>query len=154
MHKLACPKCHESIVQEGNSYKCANNHCYDLAKTKYLNLLLNPDKATNNPGDSKESLVARKAYLTKGYYDVILKSVIDCIKKYRDDTPLDILDLGCGEGYYTRGLKEIFSLDTIIYICQFALIFFIMFNLFFYMTNKTFSRCSIFFYHCNLISIM
>ena len=113
MHKLACPKCHESIVQEGNSYKCANNHCYDLAKTKYLNLLLNPDKATNNPGDSKESLVARKAYLTKGYYDVILKSVIDCIKKYRDDTPLDILDLGCGEGYYTRGLKEIFSLDTI-----------------------------------------
>ena len=81
MHKLACPKCHESIVQEGNSYKCANNHCYDLAKTKYLNLLLNPDKATNNPGDSKESLVARKAYLTKGYY--------------------------------TRGLKEIFSLDTI-----------------------------------------
>ena len=49
MHKLACPKCHESIVQEGNSYKCANNHCYDLAKTKYLNLLLNPDKATNNP---------------------------------------------------------------------------------------------------------
>lgn len=113
MHKLACPKCHESIVQEGNSYKCANNHCYDLAKTKYLNLLLNPDKATNNPGDSKESLVARKAYLTKGYYDVILNSVIDCIKKYRDDTPLDILDLGCGEGYYTRGLKEIFSQDTI-----------------------------------------
>ena len=48
MHKLACPKCHESIVQEGNSYKCANNHCYDLAKTKYLNLLLNPDKATNS----------------------------------------------------------------------------------------------------------
>ena len=116
MHKLACPKCHESIVQEGNSYKCANNHCYDLAKTKYLNLLLNPDKATNNPGDSKESLVARKAYLTKGYYDVILNSVIDCIKKYRDDTPLDILDLGCGEGYYTRGLKEIFSQDTMDYI--------------------------------------
>ena len=25
----------------------------------------------------------------------------------------DRLDLGCGEGYYTRGLKEIFSLDTI-----------------------------------------
>ena len=34
-------------------------------------MLLNPDKATNNPGDSKESLVARKAYLNKGYYDML-----------------------------------------------------------------------------------
>lgn len=113
MHKLACPKCHEPIVQEGNSYKCKAGHCYDLAKTKYLNLLLNPDKATNNPGDSKESLIARKAYLTKGYYDVILNTVIECIKKYRKNSPLDILDLGCGEGYYTRGLKEVFNNDTI-----------------------------------------
>lgn len=113
MHKLACPKCHEPIVQEGNSYKCKTGHCYDLSKTKYLNLLLNPDKATNNPGDSKESLIARKAYLTKGYYDVILNAVIDCIKKYRQVNHLDILDLGCGEGYYTRGLKDVFKDDTI-----------------------------------------
>ena len=34
MHKLACPKCHESSVQEGNSYKGAKNYCYDIAKTK------------------------------------------------------------------------------------------------------------------------
>ena len=54
MHKLACPKCHKPIIQVNNSYKCENNHCYDIAKSKYLNLLLNPDKATNNPGDSKE----------------------------------------------------------------------------------------------------
>lgn len=113
MHKLACPKCHEPIVQEGNSYKCSAGHCYDLAKSKYLNLLLNPDKATNNPGDSKESLIARKAYLTKGYYDVILNTVIACIKKYRKDAHLDILDLGCGEGYYTKGLKIAFNDDTI-----------------------------------------
>lgn len=113
MHKLACPKCHEAIVQIGNSYKCTNGHCYDIAKSKYLNLLLNPDKATNNPGDSKESLVARKAYLTNGYYDIILNNVVDCIKKYRDNSKLNILDLGCGEGYYTRGLNEIFNQDII-----------------------------------------
>lgn len=113
MHKLACPKCHEPIVQIGNSYKCEAGHCYDLSKSKYLNLLLNPDKATNNPGDSKESLIARKAYLTKRYYDVILNNVIDCIKKYRSNDNLDILDLGCGEGYYTRGLKEVFNQDTV-----------------------------------------
>lgn len=113
MHKLACPKCHKPIVQIGNSYKCDSGHCYDIAKSKYLNLLLNPDKATNNPGDSKESLIARKAYLTKGYYDIILNNVIDCIKKYRNDSKLNILDLGCGEGYYTAGLKKIFNDDNI-----------------------------------------
>jgi len=113
MHKLACPKCHEPIVQIGNSYKCSSGHCYDIAKSKYLNLLLNPDKATNNPGDSKESLIARKAYLTKGYYDIILNNVISCIKKYRDNDQLDILDLGCGEGYYTTGLKKAFDHDNI-----------------------------------------
>jgi len=113
MHKLACPKCHKPIIQINNSYKCENNHCYDLAKSKYLNLLLNPDKATNNPGDSKESLIARKAYLTKGYYDIILENLINCIKKYRNNDSLDILDLGCGEGYYTKSLKEAFIKDNI-----------------------------------------
>ena len=113
MHKLACPKCHEPIDKIDNSYKCSNNHCYDIAKSKYLNLLLNPDKATNNPGDSKESLIARKAYLTKGYYDIILNNVIDCIQRYRHSDKLDILDLGCGEGYYTWGLKKSFEKDTI-----------------------------------------
>lgn len=113
MHKLACPKCHKPIVKIDNSYKCENGHCYDLSKSKYLNLLLNPDKSTNNPGDSKESLIARKAYLSKGYYDVILNKVIECIKKYRTNDVLNILDLGCGEGYYTQNLKQEFFNDNV-----------------------------------------
>lgn len=113
MHKLACPKCHEPINQINNSYTCNNGHCYDLSKSKYLNLLLNPDKATNNPGDSKDSLLARKEYLNKGYYDIILNNVIGVIQKYRSNESLEILDLGCGEGYYTWGLKKVFDHDTI-----------------------------------------
>jgi len=105
MHYLACPKCHLPLHLEGNSYKCDNRHTYDLAKTKYINLLLNPDKATNNPGDSKESLIARKAYLNQGYYNIISDTLIDCIKKYAS-TSSHILDLGCGEGYYTKRMKE------------------------------------------------
>ena len=109
MHKLACPKCHEPLVLEGNSYKCENRHTYDLSKTKYINLLLNPDKATNNPGDSKESLIARKAYLNQGYYNIISDTLIECVKKYTNEKS-HILDLGCGEGYYDSKLKAEISL--------------------------------------------
>ncbi len=101
---LACPKCHEPLILENKTYRCQNNHCYDLAKTKYINLLLNPDKASNNPGDSKESLIARKNYLNSHHYDSILNQVTDIIKKYNLSDNPHILDLGCGEGYYTYGM--------------------------------------------------
>lgn len=112
MQKLACPKCHQPLFQEGKSYKCIHNHCYDIAKSQYINLLLNPDKATNNPGDNKESLLCRKAYLNQGYYDVILNEVVTYIKEHSHDD-MHILDLGCGEGYYTYCLKKQFNDDTI-----------------------------------------
>lgn len=105
MLQLSCPKCHQPLFQEGNSYKCKAGHCYDIAKSKYINLLLNPDKSTNNPGDSKDSLRARKAFLNQGYYDGILKQVLSCIEKNYHEH-MQILDLGCGEGYYTYGLKR------------------------------------------------
>ena len=109
MKLLACPKCHQQLHLENKTLKCENNHCYDISKRGYINLLLNPDKATNNPGDSKESLVARKAYLNKGYYDPILNQVIHCIDEFKHQDTLSILDLGCGEGYYTQGLKKHFE---------------------------------------------
>jgi 23S rRNA (guanine745-N1)-methyltransferase len=106
MHTLACPKCHQPLVLVGNSYFCQNKHCFDVSKRGYINVLLNPDKATNNPGDSKESLVARKAFLNQGYYDGIAKQVMTMIEKYSYDEHTQILDLGCGEGYYTYTIKE------------------------------------------------
>lgn len=110
MHKLACPKCFEAIQKDNNSYKCSNNHCYDISKMKYINLLLNPVKATNNPGDSKESLIARKAYLDSGYYDCILNKVNELISKYKKEK-MEIIDIGCGQGYYTKGFYDFFGTD-------------------------------------------
>lgn len=115
MHKLACPKCHEAMHLEGRTYKCQNNHCYDIAKSQYINLLLNPDKATNNPGDNKESLLCRKNHLNQGYYDGILNEVITCIKEYQSHEQMHILDLGCGEGYYTYRMKQSLGDDAIFY---------------------------------------
>lgn len=114
MHKLACPKCHSPLLKVGKTYQCQHNHCYDIAKSQYINLLLNPDKATNNPGDNKESLLCRKAFLNQGYYDVILNEVVKYIQNH-DRKNMHILDLGCGEGYYTYQMKQQLSADATVY---------------------------------------
>lgn len=112
MNKLACPKCHKELIKKDNTFRCDNNHTYDKAARGYINFLLNPDKSTNNPGDSKESLVARKAFLNKGYYDCICNAVINTIKE--NNLPYhQFLDLGCGEGYYTKKFKDTFPTSTI-----------------------------------------
>lgn len=111
MYHLACPKCHLPLYKEGKTYQCEQHHCYDIAKSQYINLLLNPDKATNNPGDNKDSLLCRKAFLNQGYYDVILNEVVQYIKDhYHPD--MHILDLGCGEGYYTYRMKDMIEQST------------------------------------------
>lgn len=112
MYQLACPKCHLPLIQEGKSYKCHNRHCYDIAKSQYINLLLNPDKATNLPGDNKESLLCRQSFLRQGYYDVILNEVVTYIKNHARPH-MHILDLGCGEGYYTYHMKQELKDSTI-----------------------------------------
>ncbi len=114
MHKLACPKCHLPLRKEGKSYICENNHCFDIAKSQYINLLLNPDKSTNRPGDNKESLQCRKNFLNQKYYDVILNEVVSCILEHSHPS-MQILDLGCGEGYYTYRLKQELPADTTLY---------------------------------------
>lgn len=114
MHKLACPKCHNALSLDGKTYRCLNHHCYDIAKSQYINLLLNSDKATNNPGDNKESLLCRKAHLNQGYYDVILNEVVTYIKTHRHPQ-MQILDLGCGEGYYTYRLQQELHDDSTVY---------------------------------------
>lgn len=103
---LACPKCHLELKKTDKTYQCMNHHGYDIAKRGYINLLLNPDKSTNHPGDSKESLISRRAFLNKGYYDPILLECTRYIKQHTSH-PLNLLDLGCGEGYYSKKAKEI-----------------------------------------------
>ncbi|KRN51404.1 MULTISPECIES: methyltransferase domain-containing protein [Kandleria] len=114
MNQLACPKCHKPLMLDGKTYKCEDHHSYDISKRGYINLLLNPDKSKNNPGDSKESLIARKAYLNTGHYDPILNEVVNYIKAHQKEH-MEILDLGCGEGYYTYRMKQLLGNDHTYY---------------------------------------
>ncbi len=104
MTNFVCPNCKGSLKQTENMLVCENNHSFDKAKQGYVHLV-KPNKIhSKSPGDSKEMIVARRNFLEKGYYDVFLDALLEIIKKY---PAKNILDCGCGEGYYTEKIKEL-----------------------------------------------
>ncbi|HEY8159569.1 MAG TPA: 23S rRNA (guanine(745)-N(1))-methyltransferase [Methylobacter sp.] len=97
-----CPLCAASLQLNQKSYVCENNHRFDLAKEGYLNLLPVQFKHSAEPGDNKQMMQARREFLEAGYYEPMAKAVAIIINAHQ---PKHLLDLGCGEGYYSRKIE-------------------------------------------------
>ena len=103
---LKCPVCNLSLNKHEKQYVCLNNHSYDIASKGYINLLLANQKNTKDPGDGKEMMEGRKNFLNKGYYLGFSKALNQVIIPYINGENINILDAGCGEGYFLWRLKE------------------------------------------------
>src|SRR5690606_9471953 len=68
-----------------------------------LNLLLVQHKNSRQPGDTPAMLAHRQAFLDGGYYQPVSDRVNELL---RTEDPRSILDMGCGEGYYTDRLAR------------------------------------------------
>ncbi|MBL6987364.1 MAG: 23S rRNA (guanine(745)-N(1))-methyltransferase [Methylobacter sp.] len=99
-----CPLCCTllQLKPTTQSYVCEKNHHFDLAKEGYLNLLPVQHKHSGEPGDSKQMTQARREFLEAGYYEPMAKALA-LMAKAR--LPINMLDLGCGEGYYSRTME-------------------------------------------------
>lgn len=100
----SCPLCHAPLTLSGNSYCCPQRHQFDKAKEGYVNLLPVQHKRSRDPGDSAEMMQARRAFLDAGHYQPLRDAV--CAKLWTIK-PDRLLDIGCGEGYYTHAFAEI-----------------------------------------------
>ena len=100
-----CPLCQQSLTQHHNSFVCASNHSFDLAKEGYLHLLPVQQKNSKVPGDSPLMMQSRRDFLNAGYYQPLSDAVNQCFAAVlpQDAT---LLDLGCGEGYYSNRLFQ------------------------------------------------
>lgn len=100
-----CPVCSNRLENKGVSYKCKNNHSFDISMEGYLHLLPSDRMNSKLPGDNKDMVRARRDFLSLNYYkslsDKINEILYDFIKDI--EKPI-ILDSGCGEGYYTDRL--------------------------------------------------
>ena len=101
---LLCPVCGYQLNLEGKRYVCPNNHSYDLARQGYVNLLVVQQKHSLNPGDTREQVLSRREFLEAGYYALIAQTLIETAKELCISG--QILDVGCGEGYYSSRLAD------------------------------------------------
>lgn len=98
---FSCPVCRGALEYDERTYRCAENHCFDRAKSGYVNLLTSDRMHSKLPGDNKLMVRARRDFLNKGYYSVLARELCRLADKYSEKY-FRIIDAGCGEGYYTE----------------------------------------------------
>ena len=103
--KLLCPVCKQDLLISEKTCSCANGHNFDIAKEGYINLLLANKKNSSMPGDNKLMVDARENFLQKGFYDKLKDLLVELINKYKS-LKCNILDVGCGTGYYSINIKK------------------------------------------------
>ena len=98
---FACPICRENLTLVETSLKCCNRHSFDLAKFGYINLAPQIKQSANY---DKENFQNRQQILEAGFYQAILEAISDLLSNSKNAKT--ILDIGCGEGFYSRKLQE------------------------------------------------
>lgn len=98
---FACPICRENLTLVESSLKCENRHSFDLAKFGYVNLAPQIKQSANY---DKENFQNRQQILEAGFYRAILEAISDLLSNSKNAKT--ILDIGCGEGFYSRKLQE------------------------------------------------
>ncbi|WP_421851184.1 putative RNA methyltransferase [Marinomonas sp.] len=109
LENLSCPIDSALLTRDERVLKCEHGHTYDVAKTGYVNLLPVQNKRSKDPGDSKEMVAARQAFLNQQYYFPIVNAMLSSWPKDQLVKGVRILDAGCGEGYYLSEIGKALS---------------------------------------------
>ena len=101
---LCCSVCGQPLTFDEKNARCPKGHCFDrAARGGYVHLLRQHRRGSGDPGDSAAMCQARTRFLEGIWYgplrDTVAKLAADC-------APRDILDAGCGEGWYTRAVLD------------------------------------------------
>ena len=100
-----CPLCGSPLTQEERGCICPARHSFDRAAAGYVHLLPPNRMHSKAPGDDREMVAARAAFLERGYYAPLRQALEELVLEASAhlEGPV-LLDSGCGEGYYTAGM--------------------------------------------------
>jgi 23S rRNA (guanine745-N1)-methyltransferase len=96
-----CPVCRGALERRELAWVCAQAHSFDVAREGYVNLLITHQRRQREPGDSADMVSARRAFLDTGAYAPLRDAIAEQLGAV---TSGNVVDVGCGEGYYTRDL--------------------------------------------------
>ncbi|MGO1461054.1 MAG: putative RNA methyltransferase [Marinobacter sp.] len=104
---LACPLDSSALQKNGNSWQCSAGHSFDIARQGYIHLLPVQNKRSRDPGDNKEMVAARRDFLCGGFYQPIADALSQAVfPEGFNESAMNCLDAGCGDGYYLRHLAD------------------------------------------------
>ena len=106
---LLCPVCGEALQEDEHGARCAAGHRFDRAREGYL-YLLRSSKSGDAMGDPKAQARSRRDFLNRGYYAPLRDAMVELACSHAEAAaaagcgPLELLDICCGEGYYTSAM--------------------------------------------------
>jgi 23S rRNA (guanine745-N1)-methyltransferase len=114
MTLLTCPVrgCGEPLERRERALACPRGHSFDLARSGYANLLQPQDRRSKNPGDSLDSVEARRRLLDAGYGGALLRALLEEVESIGLPAGAAVLDIGCGEGYYLGSIGRERSIEA------------------------------------------
>lgn len=112
-HVLCCPVCAHELELGPSGATCCQGHRFDRAREGYFNLLRS-HKAGDSMGDPKSQARSRRDFLNRGYYAPLKDDLVRIVteKAVGMDRPLRLLDICCGEGYYTSAMGAVAGVDA------------------------------------------
>ena len=109
---FCCPLCGGALTRQEHRAVCPQGHSFDVARQGYVHLLPVNKMHSKLPGDSREMVEGRRRFLEAGYYapfrQELCRLAAACASQLGSPAGEGLLlcDAGCGEGYYTAGLRE------------------------------------------------
>lgn len=105
MFHFRCPVCAKALQRDNFRWFCRNGHSYDIARQGYVNLLMSNQSSSKRHGDDRAMVLARTQFLERGYYQCLQERICSLAVESAGDE-VCLVDAGCGEGWYTVGVKR------------------------------------------------
>ena len=110
MPSWICPSCSNVLSLNNQIWACSNGHSHDVAKEGYVNLLLAQHKNSKQPGDNKQMVNGRRAFLALGFYQPLADAISNIFNQHlatlTPESEVSFFDAGCGEGYYMAQVSQ------------------------------------------------
>ena len=107
--ELKCPLCGGLLTKSENTLRCPSRHSFDVARQGYVHLLPVQSKHSAAPGDTREQVLSRRAFLESEAYAPICDALTEAARARGIGGQL--LDVGCGEGWYSARLAQALGLS-------------------------------------------